>query len=552
MKFWPQWTEKVVVEGAGRDPLGLSRVSDVLTEYLLPGIVTTTSRARYYSFYAWAISEVCERIKEAKQGVEFEDEFQKREAAFAMSSRLGRITGLTIVGIDEVERQLTAAAEDEVVDPRFRVLPSNATGGLGQYYGGCLQKMALAGGDEDGGWVIEDERGKKLSDAFRRSTAAAPYVTGGWASKARVPLDVVKRSSRLFSLDGIRTKQAEAERQLLIQIFFDLDKGAAGKGGGSSRQATLAQFLHISEAYRKLGASIPRKDAEASLLFWPHYYGDLDNGDGGSVPYESPPVFAENTRLWRQFCAHQFFAFAAEEFLQAAIDALSPFPEGLTKDELIERMVDHDLEKDLAEVTGRRCKSPWELLGFFGATDEPTRATSGKAASKFSTEHPLNEWAVVANWEGTPDTRLARAFVLLCQLYAKWWGLRDDEGYVAVDAVNPAQEWWLGSALQWGDTWRKEKHGWNEAISGLLGHVMNRHEEIRFQKRKLEASWLEFSSGRYRMQQDLRPQFRASRHPNMVTIFQDLGLLDDGDLDDPIQITTSGRNTLKEVMKARS
>ena len=53
--FLPRWTNRVVVEGSGRDPLGLSRVSDLFTDRLLPSIITTTDRARYYSIYPWAI-----------------------------------------------------------------------------------------------------------------------------------------------------------------------------------------------------------------------------------------------------------------------------------------------------------------------------------------------------------------------------------------------------------------------------------------------------------------------------------------------------------------
>jgi hypothetical protein len=54
----PKWTKHVVTELGGRDPLGLSRVSFAITDYLLKGIITQTSRARYYSFYPWALWNV--------------------------------------------------------------------------------------------------------------------------------------------------------------------------------------------------------------------------------------------------------------------------------------------------------------------------------------------------------------------------------------------------------------------------------------------------------------------------------------------------------------
>ena len=58
--FLPRWTKRAVIQGSGRDPLGLSRVSDAFTDLLLPAIITTTNRARYYSFYPWALRESAE------------------------------------------------------------------------------------------------------------------------------------------------------------------------------------------------------------------------------------------------------------------------------------------------------------------------------------------------------------------------------------------------------------------------------------------------------------------------------------------------------------
>ena len=53
--FLPRWTKRVSIEEGSRDPLGLSRVSGMVTDFLLQGIITQTYRARYYSFYCWAI-----------------------------------------------------------------------------------------------------------------------------------------------------------------------------------------------------------------------------------------------------------------------------------------------------------------------------------------------------------------------------------------------------------------------------------------------------------------------------------------------------------------
>ena len=65
------------------------------------------------------------------------EEFRKRKAAFAMASKLGMETYLSIVGIDQVNKFLGEAFENESVSTVFRVLPANDMGGFGQYYGDC-------------------------------------------------------------------------------------------------------------------------------------------------------------------------------------------------------------------------------------------------------------------------------------------------------------------------------------------------------------------------------------------------------------------------------
>ena len=112
-KYHPQWTRRVAVDGSGRDPLGFSRVSDAVVDYLLRGITTTTDRARYYSFYTWAIADI-EALRNSKSTpVDFQEEFQRREAALALSSALGKDSGLPIVGIRQVEMVLSSTDEDE-------------------------------------------------------------------------------------------------------------------------------------------------------------------------------------------------------------------------------------------------------------------------------------------------------------------------------------------------------------------------------------------------------------------------------------------------------
>jgi hypothetical protein len=402
MKNWPQWTRRVAMDGSGRDPLGLSRVSDALTNFLLPSIITTTDRARYYSFYTWAIADI-EALRKSKGGrISFEEEFQRREAAFALTSRLGRKIELPIVGIRQVDTILASADEGDNVDTDFRVLPSNSTGGYGQYYGGCLHALDLVRMDAQGEWTSSTEHGRKLADAFATATAKSPYLTGNWRTRPRVPKKVLQESAEFFSLDALGERAADTERELLISMFFNLGESPSATRP-LNRQATLGMFLHVLNSCEEAGVEVTRRDVDGGAVFWPHYYGGLADDDYDLLSYQPAPAFAEAHAFWRQFCAHQFLAFALEEFLAAVLDALSPHPEGLTEGALLDELVSKEFTQDLETVLKTKVRSPAALLKAIGILGVPGVATHLEITKKFGGDALVDEWSVCWDRDVSPQ-----------------------------------------------------------------------------------------------------------------------------------------------------
>jgi len=550
MKFLPQWTRRVAMDGSGRDPLGLSRVSDALTGHLLPDIITTTDRARYYSFYTWAVSDI-QALRQANGvKVPFLEEFQRREAAFALASSLGQKQKLPIVGIVRVEEILAAAGSSSAVETDFQVLPSNRLGGYGQYYAGCIYSLGLVKTDESGEDVVSSDLGRKLADAFAAATASAPYLTGNWRTKPRVPKPVLQDSAELYSLDAIASRTANAERELLIRMFFQLDeKPSAARP--LNRQATLGLLLHVLRACETAGIVVNRRDVDGGAIFWPHYYGGLADEDHDLIPYLVPPVFATAHAFWRQFSAHQFLAFALEEFLAAILDALTAYPEGLTEAGLLDVMVDQRFLQDLKKTFKADCSTPAKLLRAIGVTAIPDAAISRAVSEKFHGESKINEWSTCWDREVSPATRLGRSLVLMALLYGKWRG-REDDPVLPLVADQAKSKAWLGTTFPWLDDWLVSCLDWRAAVARILEWTTLRHDVIKFQKRKLDASWFELANGRYVKQQDLFPHFRASRHGNAATVLMDLGLIKYGGLDDPLKLTPRGRQVLDEVIHLRS
>jgi hypothetical protein len=79
----PLWTEKIFKTDSGEDFLGIQSVQNNIVGYLLPGIITITTRARYYSFYSWLISEYGHGHP---KGWSLNHFVKRREQAFVMAN----------------------------------------------------------------------------------------------------------------------------------------------------------------------------------------------------------------------------------------------------------------------------------------------------------------------------------------------------------------------------------------------------------------------------------------------------------------------------------
>src|SRR5512145_2935363 len=119
----PFWTKRVATE-SGRDPLGLSRLGDMLKDELLSGITSNNVRARYYSFYAWALWHIAREDQPADEN-SFVTAFQRRESAMAMATKMARRpedSSSNIVGIRAIEPRLDKADKHGALDCDFQVL----------------------------------------------------------------------------------------------------------------------------------------------------------------------------------------------------------------------------------------------------------------------------------------------------------------------------------------------------------------------------------------------------------------------------------------------
>ncbi len=284
-------------------------MSDILTDFLLPGIITTTDRARYYSFYTWAVGQAAEHYGKSGGEAAFKSAFQRLEAAFALCSKLGQVPG-SIVGIEQVNKRLREEGDREEISTDFRVLPSNDLGGFGQYYGGCLKGLRLVEWNEEGEYAVARPAGSQLAAAFAESITQASYLRGRHVAQDVISMKVLENSATLFSLDGLSSGSAEGERRVLVDMFLGFGEE---RPDAANRQGTLGVLLHVLSEYERQG--LPGWDGHLDdmCLHWPHYYGCLYADGVGQAEYISPAAFTEVSLRWRQFCLHQLFKWAHQK-----------------------------------------------------------------------------------------------------------------------------------------------------------------------------------------------------------------------------------------------
>src|SRR5947209_2724581 len=199
----PQWTKKVAFEAGGRDPLGLSRVSDLIKSQLLPGIVSNNNRARYYSYFCWAFWHI-EQEETAQRYKDFEAKYRKREAVLALATLSNNPRASMLIGVDEAKLTLIRGKERKEVDCDFRVLPSNPLGAFGQYFRGSLYELGLYTRTEDGIYHAAPGEGEALAKTVHAVAQRTPYVKNKLFGEARLSLSDLTKSQQYLTLDAIR------------------------------------------------------------------------------------------------------------------------------------------------------------------------------------------------------------------------------------------------------------------------------------------------------------------------------------------------------------
>lgn len=543
----PRWTKRVVTDAGGRDPLGLSRVGFLITDYLLTGIITTTDRARYYSFYCWVLWHI-EREDAPVKYEDFVAGFRRREAALAVAT-IANNPATSPVGVEATRIQFEKGKSTGFLDTDFKVLPSNPLGGYGQYYAGSIYHMHLSHRSVDAIDRVSPGAAEELAQAFQNAIENTPYIKNKLYSEREIPLKDLLKSKEFLTLDALNEPFAADEKRKLLEIFFELNEEQKDDKTLLRRQ-TLIYLLYILDLYNKSGSLVDAANNENldEYLLYSLYYGVLWLEDETVLPFEKLESFSFCGSLWRQFCLHQFLIQALELLLSSVIEAAGQETGGISLEDVIENFVEPEFFARLTEIFGEDSSagSPFELLNSIGIDELPTAEISRGLRDELLPDKKGSEAQILDKPAGNGPESAAQAVALLAVIYGKWRGENADAG-INYLARHAGHELWILKVFPVIDTWLDPKLTWQEAFAALIEvFVLQQHDRIMYEKRRLDSCWLRRTDGRIFREQDYRPVWRASRFYNATKIMTDLGLINAAERE--LEITAEGKELLNQLV----
>jgi hypothetical protein len=176
----PQWTT-LFSTNDGEDQLGLEGAAQNYQHDLIPGVITTTDHARYYSFYSWVLYRFIQDPESSRLADDFKGSYFKRhEVAFILGcyshhKDKGVLSGLIGGGNNNSNaRRIWQTGDPVSLDEAYF---GNSLGGFGQYYRPAMQALGLVGEQERPKWVYPlTTRGKELAEAFQEAAARTNYL----------------------------------------------------------------------------------------------------------------------------------------------------------------------------------------------------------------------------------------------------------------------------------------------------------------------------------------------------------------------------------------
>ena len=516
-RYDPVWSEIEYLPGGARDALRLETAAEAMLEDLLPGINNGTQRARYYSFWAWVLSEFI-RDKDAVHNQRgFYEWLRPREDMLIFAHLLH--------GHDKGAAGTTQGAKFwQNGEPREYPLDwislTSVSGGAYQlYYTGALEEMNIIARESDKPHdALQSPAGVALAEAYGGSVRNTDYVASHW-NASRASRELIEDFAEAGCL--CRLSRFSEEREVLVNAFFRFDVNDAN---AVKRLASLCFFLDIIE--QADGAPLDLASMRSVVYFWSYGTGHAYVPEGNML---SP------AKRWRVFQLRQYFVFAIEclwaLFLAKIHDTYS------TPDEYLGWLFS---ELNLTAVGGRfglslpATRADRLTLADLQAAVETATTDEGFEAGPRALEGCFNEHAVYLRLKRKSldqDANLwaGGALLMLGMMYRRCQDWRGDVGWDYATGVQGSDSLPIEGYLRQAE--RAIEGRWTVAqwMSWFhQRHLWLRHRRVVLQKmaaRRVDPSLFTWDENRFYGVDRDEPKMNGPRFQSALQIMEDLRLI---------------------------
>lgn len=221
----PVWIAPIYNDKGGEDFLGLRAVQGRITGYLLPGIITITPRARYYSFYSWLLLEYANNHPKGWSLGKF---IHRREQIFALANlaytAIAEDTPSTggMIGLIKLRKHWKDYQEYAKIPLTVDNYLRASLGGYGQYTG-VMRSLNLIRTNEDNDDDLEVlPKGQELAQAFAKAIKQTKYYKerATYDTAQTIPRTVLEEYGKKCHLSYL---SLSPDRDPILETLFAFD-----------------------------------------------------------------------------------------------------------------------------------------------------------------------------------------------------------------------------------------------------------------------------------------------------------------------------------------
>jgi hypothetical protein len=307
----PSWNKPVKEYDRALDPLGMNRVNDRMVAELVQGFTSLTPRARYYSFYVWAIDQIRKKNL-AKNFVEFKNTFYDFERLFMLSciahEEKAESDNHNDVNGSATGRNVWNDHSDKI--PLNFSYFGNRLGGYGQYYQGSLVNLMLVEQQEEDEFERPSKLGSQIIKNFDTIAKDSKFLSH--VSKSDIPKDELIKIGEKICLCKIKN-QKNSEKKVLTDLLFGLI--------GQKDRFSQNRFQSLSLILQIINQVQNKKVIEGQDFLDAVYFGQIKTSD--KIEFISiPNKLDEVSKKWKLVKAHDNYSLASESILQMFLEFL--------------------------------------------------------------------------------------------------------------------------------------------------------------------------------------------------------------------------------------